>query len=248
MRTEVVSSAAILVPKEAESQPKLFIDEGARQSLERKLTLAHMGKAVVLSITNNNRSIITHVVQNGVLYARVHHMFLAASGSVIDALVTYLTQEKAPEANRIVDTYIAGKGAKFKKKQIHVDAEGDHHDLNQIYEELNAKYFNGCIQAMITWGRRSTRKPKDRINLGSYLPEGIIRINRVLDQGWVPKYFVKFVVFHEMLHQVFPSCDVSHRRSLHPPEFMEEERKYPGYEKAIAWESKNTWRFLRRKA
>lgn len=241
-----VSSAAYLVPSQ-EDAPKLFIDEGARQSLERKLKMAHMGKAVVLGITNNNRSIVTHQVQNGVLHVRVHHMFLAAPGGVIDALVEYLTSPRATDASRIVDAYIAGKGAKFKIGKRHpVDTEGDHHDLTEIFEALNQKYFNGCIEALITWGRRSKQKPKKAINLGSYLPEKVIKINRALDQAWVPKYFVSYIVFHEMLHQVFPSDQVSHRRSLHPAEFLETERKYPGYERAIAWERKNLWRFLRR--
>src|SRR5437016_4670136 len=76
-RTQV--PVAIRIPERAGAQlrlvfpsasPRLFVHEGARQSLERKLRAACPG-SVVLSITDNRHSIITHRVQRGTLYARV---------------------------------------------------------------------------------------------------------------------------------------------------------------------------------
>src|SRR3984893_10270589 len=93
-------SAAIRIPRRVGAQlrlvfpsasPRLFVHEGARQSLERKLRAAFPGP-VILSITHNRHSIITHRVQRGTLHARVHHMFLDAPLPVIEALVRYLTQ------------------------------------------------------------------------------------------------------------------------------------------------------------
>src|SRR5271165_280047 len=90
-------AAAIRIPERVRAQlrlvfpdasPRLFVHEGARQALERRLRMAFPGP-VILSITDNRHSIITHRVQRGVLHARVHHMFLDAPAHVVDALVRY---------------------------------------------------------------------------------------------------------------------------------------------------------------
>src|ERR1700692_1869880 len=91
-------ASAIRIPARAGGQlrlvfpnasPRLFVHEGARQALERKLRGAFPGP-VILSITDNRHSIITHRIKRGVLHARVHHMFLDAPGGVTDALVRYV--------------------------------------------------------------------------------------------------------------------------------------------------------------
>src|SRR5215472_17089816 len=87
------AAAAIRIPQRAGAQlrlvfpsasPRLFVHEGARQALERKLRGAFPGP-VILSITDNRHSIITHRVQRGILVARVHHMFLDAPAPVTEA-------------------------------------------------------------------------------------------------------------------------------------------------------------------
>jgi hypothetical protein len=232
----------------APSTPKLFIHEGSRQALERKLRAAYTGRAVVLSITDNLHSIISHSVQSGVLFVRIHHMFLDAPPNVRDALVGYVVQGDG-DAGRIVDQYIESNGARLKKRQFHYDAKGDVHDLTVIYEDLNERYFSGNVHALIGWGRYTPRKKgsvRKTIRLGCYSHhEQSIRIHPVLDAPWVPRYFIAFVIYHEMLHHVFPA-DHSHvRRVLHSAEFREHEQQFTWYERAIAWETKNIRRILR---
>src|SRR3984957_15031443 len=93
-------AAAIRIPEKVGAQlrlvfpsasPRLFVHEGARQSLERRLRAAFPGPGV-LSITDNRHSIIPHRIQRGPLHARVHHMFLEAPALVADALVRYVTR------------------------------------------------------------------------------------------------------------------------------------------------------------
>lgn len=252
-RSERLSPAAIRVPKGSEttpSSPKLFIDEGARQALERKLRVAHSGHAVVVSINDNRHSIISHHVQSGVLYARVHHMFLDAPPDVMDALAAYLT-DGDPEADDVVGSYIERMGARLaKRKPDHspYPVKGDSHDLTEIYDSLNNRYFNGNCHALIAWGRYRPRKkgqPRKTLRLGNYFPhDQLIRIHPVLDQPWVPRYFISSVVYHEMLHHELQWVD-SNRRCLHPPEFVERERQFHWYARAAAWEQKNLNRLLR---
>lgn len=254
-RAERISPAAIRIPKkgheaaEVPSTPKLFIHEGARQSLERKLTGAYQGRAVVLSITDNRRSIIVHHVQSGVLFARIHHMFLDAPASIVDALVEYVVHGDA-DADALVGQYIAQNGGRLKKSgPSPYDVKGDVHDLTEIYESLNERYFGGRVHALIAWGRYTPRKknvPRKTIRLGNYdFNDHLIRIHPVLDRPWVPRYFIAYIIFHEMLHHIYPACGTDERRALHSAEFLEHERKFRWYERAIAWEARNIRRLLR---
>ena len=57
------------------------------------------------------------------------------------------------------------------------------------------------------------------------------------------------VVFHEMLHQIHPpEVDRAGRRIVHGPEFRAEERRYPGYQRARAWEKAHLHLLLRQRS
>src|SRR5208283_1799198 len=111
------AAAAIRIPERVRAQlrlvfpaasPRLFVHEGARQALERKLRAAFPGP-VILSITDNRHSIITHRVTRGTLHARVHHMFLDAPAFVTDALVRYVTKGDR-EASATLGDFIDDNG------------------------------------------------------------------------------------------------------------------------------------------
>ena len=106
------------------------------------------------------------------------------------------------------------------------------------------------VNAVITWGKRPTRKtkgePQRTIKLGSYSAvDRLIRIHPALDQKWVPRYFVAYIVYHEMLHHVIPSSQGNGRRMLHPPIFQARERVFRDFDRAIAWERAHISRLLR---
>jgi hypothetical protein len=285
-------AAAIRVPERLSAQlalvfpsaaPQLFIHEGARQALERRLKAACPGRPVVLSITDNRHSIISHSLKSNVLHARIHHMFLDAPPRVIDALVRYVARDDRA-ASQIVGHYIEANGARLARRRpraIPLHAKGKHHDLLSLFNDLNERYFDGSCHALITWGRRTTRKnrePRRAIKLGSYSSlERLIRIHPVLDRTWVPRYFVAYVVYHEMLHHMIPSARGNSRqassniaserslsgssrgrspfehgakgqvarRVLHPPEFLEREREFRKFDRALEWERRHIGRLLR---
>jgi hypothetical protein len=274
-----VSAAAIRIPERVSAQlglafptllnasPRLFIHEGARQSLERKLKAASPGKVVILSITDNRHSIISHSVRQGVLHARIHHMFLDAPPPVMNALVRYVTCGDRG-ASILVGNYIEANGSRLARRRaraIPLVAKGTHHDLLAIFNELNARYFHGACHALVTWGKKQPRRtagPRKAIKLGSYSNlERLIRIHPTLDRTWVPRYFVAYVVYHEMLHHMIPAArgtvrsgaslasasakGVSARRVLHPPEFLEREQLFRKYDRAIDWEQRHIGRVLK---
>jgi predicted metal-dependent hydrolase len=93
------------------------------------------------------------------------------------------------------------------------------------------------VNAAITWGSRSPRSSVRRRTLGSYSERSnIIRINPVLDKKTVPRYFVAFIVYHEMLHAAMGTPLRGKRRSVHSGEFRKREKFFKDYEKATAWE------------
>ncbi len=263
----VSAQLALVFPAAVHAAPQLFVHEGARQALERKLKAASPGKVVVLSITDNRHSIISHSMRHGVLHARIHHMFLDAPIRVAVALVRYVTRGDRL-ASIIVGNYIEANGARLARRRaraIPLFAKGNYHDLLAIFNELNARYFDGGCHALVTWGPKQPRRtdaPRKSIKLGSYSNlERLIRIHPTLDRSWVPRYFVAYVVYHEMLHHMIPAArgtvlkqaslasasakGVTARRVLHPPEFLERERLFRTYSRAIEWEQRYICRILR---
>jgi hypothetical protein len=70
-------------------------------------------------------------------------------------------------------------------------------------------------------------------------------VHPVLDQRWVPRYFVQYIVYHELLHHLVPEARVSGRTLLHPPEFLRREREFQQFSRALTWEQKHIDRLLR---
>jgi hypothetical protein len=73
--------------------------------------------------------------------------------------------------------------------------------------------------------------------MGSYsVEERLIRIHRSLDRAFVPRFFVEWIVFHEMLHQVHDIKVKNGRREFHSKAFLDAEAGFDRYVEARAWE------------
>ena len=231
------------------SWPAVYVHEGARQSLERRLSQIAR-QPVVLSITDNRHSMIHAARRTGILRVRLHHMFLDAPDDAIDALARFLLF-KDRSASAIVGRYIDINAPRIRTLEPHrksMKAQGVFHDLQAIYDEINHQYFHGEVEARICWGTEATlrRRRRTTIKLGSYTAqERLIRIHPKLDQEFVPRYFIAYVVYHEMLHHVMPATRVAGRRKLHPPQFRARERLFRHRDRAVAWEATNLDRLLR---
>jgi len=229
--------------------PRLFVHEGARQSLERRLT-ARVARPVSLSITDNQHAIVSHRSSSGVVSARVHHMFLDAPSAVVDALARYFHRDADADASAVLGAFIDQNSARLARRspsELRLETRGKQHDLLAIFARLRDTYFDGAHDALVGWGRRTTKPGHKRhtIKLGSYSGhDRLIRIHPALDRRWVPRYFVEYVMFHEMLHHVMPHT-TGGRRKLHPAEFLERERGFRHHERALAWEKAHLARLLR---
>ena len=90
------------------------------------------------------------------------------------------------------------------------------HDLQAIFDRLNAEHFGDEIEARIGWGPVRGGRRRRTVKTGVYVQDArIIRIHPTLDRPEVPEFYVATVVFHEMLHQAVPAREVNGRRIVH---------------------------------
>ena len=102
--------------------------------------------------------------------------------------------------------------------------KGSHYDLEQIFDELNSRFFHGLMaRPQMTWSSNHSR-----YSLGHYDPaHNTIVISRIFDRAQVPQYAVEYLVYHEMLHLRHPVKLRGSRRCIHPAAFQEEEKLFP---------------------
>lgn len=213
-----------------------------------------LGVPAKVVLTENRRSIISVKRHRNELAIRMHRCFAAANDQVLNA-VALLARRKNPEATRVLSAFFhdhAETSATPRPTTRSLVAQGRHFDLQAIFEDLNQRYFEGAIQAQITWGRGRPRfgfraRKSRHIVLGTYLSrERIIVIHPHLDRPLIPRYVVEAVVFHEMCHQHVPDVVVKGRRRMHTRIFREQEQRFPLLTEAREWERAHIDYLLRR--
>jgi hypothetical protein len=224
-----------------------------RRVLERRLR-ARLRTEATVDVHDNTHTMVTFERLRGGWQLRLHHMFLAAPDEVVTALAEFV-RSADPRSSAVLDHYIERNKAFIRRvspaqlrKRLRIDPVGEHHDLLAIFEALNRRYFGGRIAATITFGPAPrSRRPRKSIKMGSYSADSrVIRIHPALDQPKVPRYFVEWIVFHEMLHHVYRARRGDDgRRCVHPPEFIQHERRFHDFHRAQAWENDNLDLLLR---
>ncbi|HZD92673.1 MAG TPA: M48 family peptidase [Candidatus Sulfotelmatobacter sp.] len=181
-------------------------------------------------------------LRQGRLFVRLSDLLEGAPEAVLYAILHILI---AKLYRRPIDAAHAARYRKFTgshdvAKKTHLirqmrgrkrieGPEGRHYHLDQIFDELNLRFFHGLMaRPQMTWsGKQSLRM------LGHYDPaHNTIVVSRVFDRPEVPRYAIEYLVYHEMLHLRHPVKLRGSRRSVHPPAFKEEEKLFPQLEKA----------------
>jgi len=198
-------------------------------------------KEISLVITDNTTSMLSLRPEGKhTVVLRLHRMFLSACNDVLDEIASYVndTRQQTP----LVRNFINSNLHRLREKplrQMMARTEGKHYDLHDIYHRINREYFNSAVSASISWGSKGPKRVARHRTLGSYSTHGhIIRINPILDSKSVPRYFLEFIVYHEMLHADMGIEKKEGRRSVHSKEFRRREKLFKEYERAIEWEKK----------
>ena len=158
------------------------------------------------------------------------------------------TQKKTPASKRKPSKRYAAVPRANVQRQFEFNTEGQYFELRSIFDKVNRQYFGNRLRKYtITWGQKRRKKPASMIVFGSIQEDDrIIRIHPLLDREFVPRWYVEYVIFHEMLHAFVPDrYDSAGRRIIHHDEFLKRERGFRFYKRAIEWEQDNLGRFLR---
>jgi hypothetical protein len=134
------------------------------------------------------------------------------------------------------------------QRQLNLEQEGRHFDLQKIFDNVNQRYFRGRVRDYdVKWGRQRKHRPKEYFIFGTIQEEDrVIRINPALDQSFVPLWFLQYILYHEMLHAVVPDEEIrGGRRRVHTEEFNRREKQFRNYRRARRWEEENLAKFLR---
>lgn len=205
-----------------------------------------LAERVRLTIHDNRSTMVSFRRDTGEVHYRVHHMFLDAPNDVVAALAAFAGARTGGAARRRaagarIDDFVRRNRARIAAADAaRLEPAGRAHDLQAIFDRLNARYFEGRIEARIGWGIARGGRRRRSVKTGVYLHDArIIRIHPTLDRPEVPEFYVAAVVFHEMLHQAIPAREVGGRRLVHGSEFRRRERAYPDHGRAKAWEERN---------
>jgi hypothetical protein len=181
-------------------------------------------------------------VRNGAVKVRVSDLLAEASPLVLEALAEillarvfhrrpsrearecYLAYTFRPAMRSRIDSARRERGSKRL-----LPPRGHHHDLEEIFHELNRRFFHGQIPpSRLGWSHQYSRRILGHYDSG----HATITISRKLDSPSVPRYLLEYVVYHEMLHIRIPVERRGQRRVVHSREFREAEKKFPQYELA----------------
>jgi hypothetical protein len=198
------------------------------------------GKCLSLRLTDNRYTIISVKRSLDRYHVRAHRMFAGLEPRLVRAMARYVVHNDQ-RASQLLGEFIERNqhmiaSAPTRERPLVLRPRGRHHDLSVIYDDLNRTYFGGAHDARISWGVARSKASRRSIKAGSFSVEDrLIRVHPLLDDEKVPRYFLDWIVFHEMLHGKHPIRKVDGRRRFHPPELTREEQQFPDYGRAQLW-------------
>ena len=175
-------------------------------------------------------------MREGRLLVRISDLLEGAPEPVLRAIAHILLakmyrkpidREHATRYRRYVSTHHMSEKAhlvrQMRGRKRITTARGHVYHLEDIFEDLNRKYFYGLMaRPLMTW---STERARNR--LGHYDPaHNAIVVSSVFDHPRVPRYVVEYIVYHEMLHLKHPVRWRGSRRCVHSAEFQTEEKLF----------------------
>ncbi len=191
-------------------------------------------------------------VRDGGVYVRIGEicsdMPLACHKGLAYILVGKLLRKKIPSgAREVYSAFIksdairmrAAESKRSRGRKVVTTSKGNVYDLDEIFAQLNAQYFNGAIaKPVLTWSARKTYRI-----LGHHdATHKTVAISKSLDSSDVPRYVAEYVVYHEMLHIAHPTRHVNGRRYNHTAAFKRDEQKFEHFAIAEKWIERNVRR------
>jgi len=220
-----------------------FATAGAHTAASLAFTLtARVGRRIDVRF-GRSRTLPVQLRRTGDLYQlRLHAFFATAPEDVVAALASWIAhgRRNRPALGQLdawIDLALDGLPARRRPPPA-VQPRGNVHDLEVLALEVRAEGRLDDLERepRISWGYTHGRA-RSSLQLGLYDPDAdTVRIHPVLDDHSVPAWFVRSVLFHELLHAAIPPRrDAGGRWVKHGAEFRQRERDHPDYARAERW-------------
>jgi len=210
-------------------------------ALEAALCAA-AGDKVLLALTDNLRQVVSfRRLAGGTLSIRADRAFLAAPDPVVAALGRLAAGDEGARGRvRSFVRNLDRREAAGPVRPLRLQPCGRVYDLEELGAVLNRTLLENRSRARLTWGRAVTARRTRSVRLGWYdVRRNLITLSRRLDAPEVPRFFVEYVLFHEMLHEILGIGErADGKRKIHGPTFRLLEQTFPGYERARLFEQR----------
>jgi len=215
----------VIEPVENSLAQRAHVCEQMRRGLSER-----SGMRVDLTLTRNRVSMASiRFMSERHARLRLHESFVRAPDVVQSALVGYLRSRRKQHwaticsYARVIPTYAPAR-------PVPCHTRGRVYDLALLAQEVNARHFGGDLHCRVGWGKRGQRTTGRSIRYGSCnVDSRLIRIHPLLDDARVPVDFVRYILYHEMLHLVIQPVSQAGRRIDHPAAFRRMERQFPDF-------------------
>ncbi len=155
---------------------------------------------------------------------------------------------RSPAISAALDA--AGRTLRARERVAHpplvLEALGGPLALDTAFARIHAEWFPHLAKPAVSWGR-AARQARRHVRFAMYRrsPTPQVVVNRRLDQAWVAREFVDFVLYHELCHHA-QACAPLRGETAHSARFRAWERRYPRFDEILRWERENLDRFLDR--
>ncbi|MEQ8762498.1 MAG: hypothetical protein RL885_01130 [Planctomycetota bacterium] len=203
---------------------------------------------IEIVFTFNRSTMISYRRRRDGATLRLHDVFRKADPKVLEAVIrscfVSLSRTAAQESSELIHGFLHERHRDIEVANLAhhgppktIGPAGRAHDLGEIFHRVRRAYFpRKLLRLDLTWSRRVSRH-----TMGQWCEQApginnLISINRLLDDRRVPTFYLEYLMYHEILHEVMPPRLENGRRIRHFPEFKEREREFERYEEAIEWE------------
>ena len=239
--------------------------------LVQYLNLLWQPEPVRLVWTRNRSTFLSMSRRSGVVRIRLHECFAEAPEEVVGHLLSFLSASRRSSASQHSLMHLRlffennhrtrAHGAAAAQTAAAADGHtervtGECFDLAREWEVVRNQWLQQLeTEVHCLWGRWPRRPPRRRrrqqsLQLGSYCQVSrCIHIHPVLDHAQTPAWFLRFVLFHEGLHALYPpQAGGSTRRVVHSARFRAAEQAHPDAGRSEHWLQKHLSSLLRRAA
>jgi hypothetical protein len=170
------------------------------------------------------------------LVIKVNVGYIYANQDLWRALIQNAVSTRSSDNDHLISEYAASDD--FSELLFEIEsfaslpalpARGRAHDLDESFERVNKKYFDGRLaKPSLVWNRTLTMR-----KFGHYQPgRDTLMLSISLDDARVPAFVIDFVMYHELLHKKHGAAPVNGRRQAHSPTFRADERLFTQFDEA----------------